>query len=133
MRLNRDGNEASSLYTGMTTETSGVAIARDGLEYSLAQRAADPVDVGVLHARKERQRERARADGLGVRKVAGLVAEAAVGGEEMHRLVVHADADAALVHQLDECAPRGAERGEVDERREQVPRVPGPVGRRQAQ
>src|SRR4030095_2889084 len=132
MRLNSDGTEASSLYTGMTTDTSGMAIGYR-LQYSFAQRAADAVDVGVLHAREERQGQGARADGLGVGEVAGLRAEGAMGGEQRHRLVVHADADAARLHHLHERAPRGAERGEVDERREQVPRVAGLVGGGQAQ
>ena len=39
-----------------------------------------------------------RADALGVREIAGLVAELAEQREQVHRRVVHADADARCVH-----------------------------------
>src|SRR5215213_6629324 len=81
----------------------------------------------------KRKRQGACADGLGIRKVSGAVAEPPEGLEEMQRLVVHAGADAARVHRLDEALARRAERREVDERRKEVPGMAGVTGGRKAQ
>ena len=81
----------------------------------------------------KRKRHGACADRLGVRKVSRAVAEPPEGLEQMQRLVVHADADAAGVHRLDEALAREVERVEVDERRKKVPRVPGAARGREAQ
>src|SRR6185503_4535036 len=95
--------------------------------------AVSSLDLLVPELRVQRKRHRARADGLGVRKVSRAIAEPPEGLEQVQRLVVHADADAARVHRLDEALARGVERVEVDERREEVPGVAGVAGRRKAQ
>src|SRR5690242_5785078 len=68
-------------------------------------RFAYPIDIRIGHRREKRQGGDAAADALGVRKLAGAPAEIAVELEEMHRRIVHADADALFAHRGDEFCP----------------------------
>src|SRR5690348_13221604 len=102
-RAKSEPSPSSSLYTGMTTDRS-INWGRT-LFFSfdnLSRRSAHAIDVGVRHRREERQRRDGAADALGVRELARAPAELAIEREEMHRRIVHADADAVVAHAGDE-------------------------------
>src|SRR5256885_10796707 len=86
-----------------------------------------------LHRRKQRQGHGLAADALRVGELPLAIAERPVGAEQVDRGIVDPDTDAALLHGLDERAPRDAQPRERQERGKHVPAVARVPALRQAQ
>src|SRR6266545_1613629 len=124
-RANSAGRPASSLYTGMTTDSTGTPSVDDSFMVfadDLGTRVADAVDVRCVHPRVQRQCERFAGDALGVRELAFVMTERAAERRQMQRLVRHAGRDPTLGERV---AKRLAGDRHPVERQQDIPHVPG--------
>src|SRR5690348_4190551 len=75
-----------------------------GFAQNLPRRRTDTIHILEAHPGKQRQSHGLAADPLGIGKLTFAIAELAISGEQMQSGIMHAYADAAIMHRLDESA-----------------------------